>query len=374
VDARGLAVFDERPLPPLVQNGQIFWVQPAPKKLLRWLRFGSVVLLLPVLILFGPAFGAGHDPAAPTQLLNLAVLLILLANVWTLLVDLLFCLASREQQHMVTYLIALCVGVGAVLGVRVVAGLLDAWLTPDGHALAQLGLLLMLLLTAAVPVFKVYLLREPVIERFLLEHGNPQNRYRIERRLRRMMQRAPEAAAPPLLLAELLLLQGRLREGWNLLTKITARYPQAWGGWAALGVVALENEDWKQAVWALGQADELAPRAARGAVHLNLGLALLGVERPGAAKKAIVRAERWPLPPHLRHYRRFLLMRIGQLEDDPLLILRATNAVKSFPGDAWAFLGWYERLDCSALPTIGEDLHEAADWTRHLLKIRRVAT
>ncbi|HEY7126591.1 MAG TPA: hypothetical protein VH540_21815 [Ktedonobacterales bacterium] len=374
MDGRGLAMFAGRALPPLEQNGQIFWVRQAPKKLLLWLRFGAAVLLLPPLILLWPAFGPGHDSAAPVQLLNVTLLLILLADVWMLLMDLLFGLASRDHRNIVVYLIALGMGLGLVLCVRVVAQLLDAWLTPDGHSVALLGLLLMLLLAAAAPACKMWLLHEPAIERFLLERGNRRDWPWIERRLRLAMQAHPEAAAPPLLLAELLLLQGRLEEGWSLLKHMTARFPDAWGGWAALGAVALENEQWERAASALARADELAPRGARGTVHLNLGLALLGVEQARAAKEAILRAGRWPLPPHLRHYRWFLLMRIGQVQDEPVLITRAINSVKNFPGDAWAFLAWYDDLDRSNLPTLGEDLYEAADWTRHLLKIRRVAT
>lgn len=159
-------------MPPLVQNGQIFWAQPAPKKLLTWLRFSSVVLLLPALVMLWPAFGPGHTPAAPVQLLNVSLLLILLANVWMLLMDLLFCLASREHRHIVAYLIALGVGSGLVLCARVLAELLDVWLTPISHIVALLGLLLMLLLAAAAPVCKIWLLHEPVVERFLLERGN----------------------------------------------------------------------------------------------------------------------------------------------------------------------------------------------------------
>ncbi len=364
----------ERALPPLVQNGQLFWARQAPKKLLLWLRFGAGVLLLPPLILLWPTFGPGHDPAAPVQLLNVTLLLILLADVWVLLMDLLFGLASRDTRTIVVYLIALGMGLGLVLGVRVVAQLLDAWLTPGGHTVALLGLLLMLLLAAAAPAAKIWLLHEPVVERFLLEHGPRRDWPWVERRLRRALQSAPQAVAPPLLLAELLLRQGRLGEGWSLLKKVTARFPDAWGGWAALGAVALENEQWERAASALARADELAPRGARGTVHLNLGLALLGVEQPKAAKEAVLRAGRWPLPPHLRHYRWFLLLRIGQIEDEPVLITRAIHSVRDFPGDAWAFLEWYDSLDRSNLPTLGEDLYEAADWTRHLLNIRRVAT
>jgi tetratricopeptide (TPR) repeat protein len=369
-----LGVFAERSSLPLLQNGQAFWVRPAPGKLLLWLRFGALGVLLPALLLLWPAFGAGHDPVAPAPLLNMTLLLILLANVWMLLIDLWYCLAVREQRHVVAHLIALGMGAGLLLGVRVMTELLDLWLTPIRHGVALLGLLLMFLLTAAAPVCKIWLLREPVIERFVLERGQRRHQPWLEMRLRQTMQARPEAVAPPLLLAELLLLQGRLQEGWTLLRKLAARFPHAWGTWATLGVVALANEHWERAASALSRADELAPRGARGTVHLYLGLALLGVEQPEAAKAAIVRAARWPLPPHLRHYRWFVLLRIGQVQEDSMLMMRAISAIKNAPDDALAFLDWYKGIDRSNLPTLGEDLYEAADWTRHLFNIRRVAT
>ena len=54
---------------------------------------------------------------------------------------------------------------------------------------------------------------------------------------------------------------------------------------------------------------------------------------------------------------------------DPGGMLSASNDAKRHPKDRFAFLDWYETLDRSRAPSLGEDLYEANDWTRHLLGI-----
>jgi hypothetical protein len=350
----------------------LFWVTLAGGRRVGWLRYGPLLLFLVLLpFLFNTFFGPGHDPDGPASGLRDTALLVIGLNGWMLLIGLIYRRASRSRRFVRSHLIAW--GVSAALALLVYGGalLLDALFSPSGHFFAVQGFFVVLLTLLASPAVLSYLLAEPpgfLWQRWRAHEGEWEE---IEGPLRSVVDSYPRTLRPALLLLESLLVQGKRDEARRLLKLLVARHPESWGVWAAVGCLALEEEHWDRALAALKRADRLAPRAAQGGIRLNLGLALLGVGDLEAGTLEIDEAGRRLLPPHARQFRRFMLMRIGQLQQKPGLMLRASNEARQYPKDSFAFLAWYETLDRSRSPTLAEDLYEAADWTRHLLGIRQ---
>ncbi len=348
----------------------LLWVTLAGGRRLLWWRYGPLLFLLLLLIAFQSFFGPAHGPEGPALGLAYACLTVIVLRGWMLAVDLVYRLASRERRMMLAHVASFGATASLALLVCLLALLLDELFSPSGHFFAVQGFFVILLTFWTAPIVFSILAYEPP--------GYYWQRSRVREghwgtaaiHLRSILESYPLTLRPALLLVEVLLLQGRDNEARRLLKQITLRHPQAWGGWAAVGTLALEEEQWERAVEALERAYRLAPWAARGGVQLNLGLALLGAGDLEGGLWEIERAGRRLLPPHLRHFRRFLLMRIGQILNDPGRMLYATNEVRRCSQDAFSFLDWYETLDRSRAPTLAEDLYEAADWTRHLLGIR----
>src|SRR5579859_7694231 len=355
------------------QSGLIFWVTPQNRRV-TWLRYVPLLLLVAFLATLSSYFSGGYAPDAPAQALMQASLVVIIMRGWMLLVDLVYRLPSREPRYLTSYLIAFGLTVLLAFLLRFIALLLDDWFSPTGHFFALQGVFAVLLTLAVAPITLGILHQEPLSYYWLLVRRGEADWPGIETDLRRVLARRPGALRPTLLLVEALLRQDQRDEARGLLKYLITIHPYAWGGWAALGALALEDEDWDRAAAALERAHRRAPRSAHGSLRLGIGLALLGMGRLDEGYQEIDQARGRSLPPHLRHFLWFMLMRIGQVAKDPGLMLQANRAVKEHPKDARAFLAWYETLDRSHSPTLAEDLHEAADWTRHLLGIRRVIT
>jgi tetratricopeptide (TPR) repeat protein len=365
-------MYDESDLAPMKQSGPMFWVPLVRDRGVSRLRMGILILVLFLLISFYTSFGAGHTPDAPAGALAAASLVVIVIRLWTLLIDLIYYLDSRERRYVMAYLIALGLTVALALVVRFTALLLDTLFSPTGHFFALQGSFAVLLTLLVAPITLSILHHEPpgfYWARLRLRDGNWS---RAEQPLRRILSRHPQALRPALLLLECLLRQGKRDEAEELLKYLTRLDPKAWGNWAALGTLALEDEGWERAAGLLQEACHLAPRAVQGALRLNLGLALLGMGRLEEGRWEIEYALQRGLPPHLRQFSWFMLMRIGQVQQDPGTMLHASRTAKRHPAEGRAFLDWFETLDRSHAPTLAEDLYEALDWTRHLLGIRIV--
>ncbi len=347
----------------------LFWVRLAGSKRLAWMRYGPLLLFLPLLAFFTNFFGPGHDPGGPADGLLAACLVVIGVRGVLLLVDLVYRLASRERRMVLSHLVSVGVTCGLALLVCLVALLLDAVFSPTGHFFAVQGFFAILLTFWAAPVVFSIMASEPpgfYWQRWRAQEG----RWReIEGPMRGVVEAHPNALRPALLLLEALLEEGERVEPVRMLKQMTSRHPRAWTGWAALGALAMEEEQWEKAIVAFRKAYRLAPRAAQGGILLNQGLALLGADDLEGGYSKIEQAGRRLLPPHLRHFRRFLLMRLCQVLRDPGGMLSASNDAKRHPKDCFAFLDWYETLDRSRAAALGEDLYEANDWTRHLLGI-----
>lgn len=349
----------------------LFWVTLAGGRSVGWLRYGPLLLFLPLLLSFNIFFSPGHDPDGPASGLRLAVVLVIALSGWILLSGLIYRLPSRSRGFLRSHLIAWGAGAALALLVYGIVLVLDTFFSPSGHFFAVQGFFVILLTFLAAPVALSFLLAEPpgfYWQRWRAHEGEWES---IEGPLRGVVDSYPRALRPALLLLESLLMQGKRDEARHLLKLLVARQPESWGVWAALGSLALEEEQWERALAAFKKACRLAPRAAQGGIRLNLGLALLGAGDLEAGTLEIDQAGHRPLLPHARQFRRFLLMRIGQLQQNPGLMLRASNDARQHPKDSFAFLAWYETLDPSRSPALAEDLYEAADWTRHLLGIRQ---
>ncbi len=353
------------------QSGLIFWVTPQDRRVI-WLRYAPLLLLVAFLAMLSSHFSGGYAPDAPTQALMQACLVVMIVRGWMLLIDLVYRLPSREPRFLTGYLIAFGLTVVLAFLLRFVAGLLDDWFSYSGHFFALQGVFAILLTLAVAPITLGILHREPLSYYWLVMRRGEGDWASIETSLRHILARRPGALRPTLLLLEALLRQNQRDEARGLLKYLITAHPYAWGGWAALGTLALEDEEWEKAAAALKRACRLAPRSARGGLQLNCGLAVVGLGKLEEGYQEIDHAARRALPPHLRHFHWFMIMRIGQVAKDPGLMLQANRAVKEHPKDARAFLAWYETLDRSHALTLAEDLYEAVDWTRHLLGIRRV--
>jgi tetratricopeptide (TPR) repeat protein len=365
-------MYYESDLAPPKQSGPIFWVPLVKGRGISRLRSGILILVVVLLVSLYASFGAGHTPDAPAEALAAASLVVIVIRLWTLLIDLVYYLDSRERRYVMAYLIALGLTVALALLVRFTALLLDSLFSPTGHFFALQGCFAVLLTLLVAPITLSILHREPpgyFWVRLRLSDGDWAS---AEAPLRRILGRYPQTLRPALLLLECLLRQGKREEAEGLLKYLTRLHPKAWGGWAAWGTLALEDEDWEQAARLLLEACRLAPRAAQGALRLNLGLALLGVGQLEQGRWEIEYALRHGLPPHLRQFSWFMLMRIGQVLQDPGTMLHISRTAKHHPAEGHAFLNWFETLDRSHAPTLAEDLYEALDWTRHLLGIRIV--
>ncbi len=362
---------DEGNLAPVPQSGLIFWMTTERKRII-WLRYGVLFLLLPFLAALSSFFSGPHAPDAPEQALSLASFLVCFITAWMLLIDMLFRLPSRTVAFGWGYLMAFALTVLLVVALRVGAQWLDQQITPTGHFFAVQGVFAILLTLGVAPITLSIAHHEPLIFHWHRLRRGEADWDVIARDMRRILARHPKALRPGLLLLEALLCQNQRDEARQVLAYLVNTHPRAWGVWAALGALALEDEQWERAEDALLRAYRLAPLTARGGLHLNLGLALLGTGSLDQGHWELEQARRSALPPHLRHFTWYMLMGIGQVQKDPGLMLKATQAVKEHPNDALAFLEWYATLDRSHTATLGEDLYGAADWTRHLLGVRQV--
>jgi tetratricopeptide (TPR) repeat protein len=362
---------DEREQAASPQSGLIFWVEASSRRLI-WLRYGALCLLLPFLALLSSFFSGPYAPDAPAQALSLACFLVIVVRGWMLLVEMVFQLPSRASSFVRGYFIAFGLTVLLALVLRFAAQLLDQLITPTGHFFALQGVFAILLTLFVAPITRSVLHQEPPTYYWQMLRRGEADWGVIEADMRRVLDRRPAALRPGLLLLEALLHQGKREEARTLLKALIKLHPRAWGVWAALGTLGLEDEQWERAGDALKRARRLAPLAAQGGLQLNVGLALLGAGKLEKGFRELDQASRRSLPPHLRHFIWYMLMGIGQVQKDPGLMLMATQAVKRRPKDAWAFLAWYATLDRSHCETLAEDLYGAADWTRHLLGIRQV--
>jgi tetratricopeptide (TPR) repeat protein len=364
---------DEQELAPAPQGGGlIFWIEASSKRAV-WLRYGALLVLPPFLLVLPTFFSGPHAPDAPAQALGLAFFLVLIISAWMSLADVVFRLPARSLVFARSYLIGSALAVLLALVLWMAALLLDQQITPTGHFFAVQGVFAILLTLVVPPIARSMLLHEPLTYYWhRMQRGEADWRV-IETDMRRVLARHPAALRPGMLLLEALLRQGKREEARNWLAYLVNTHPRAWGVWAALGALGLEEEQWERAGGALKRAYRLAPVAARGSLHLCLGLSYLGVGMLERGFAELEQARRQSLPPHLRHFVWYMLMGIGQVQQDPLLMLQATQSARRRPKDARAFLAWYATLDRSHLATLGEDLYDAADWTRHLLGIRRVA-
>ncbi len=363
---------DEQELAPAPQGGLIFWVEASSRRVV-WLRCGALLALLPFLIALPGFFSGPYAPDAPARALAIACFLVILISIWMALVDAVFRLPARSLAYARSYLAGFALTVLLALALWMVALLLDRQLTPSNHFFASQGVFAVLLTLAVAPITRSILLHEPLIYYWHRARRGDADWRVIEADMRRALARRPEALRPGMLLLEALLHEHRREEAKQWLAYLINTHPRAWGVWAALGALTLEEEQWERAGGALKRAYRLAPVSARGGLHVCLGLAYLGVGLLDQGFEELERARRHSLPPHLRHFVWYMLMGIGQVQKDPVLMLRATEAARQRPKDALAFLAWYATLDRSRAPTLGEDLYGAADWTRHLLGLRRVA-
>ncbi|HLW00910.1 MAG TPA: hypothetical protein VKT82_19780 [Ktedonobacterales bacterium] len=352
-------------------SGLIFWVAAASRRA-AWLCYGALFLLLPFLGALPTFFSGPHAPDAPAQALGLAAFLVIFITGWMSLVDMLFRLPERSARFVAGYLIAFGLTTLGALACYVGALLLDRLVTPTGHYFAVQGAFAILLMLAVAPITRGLLFHEPLTYYWHVARRSDDDWSVIETDMRHILARHPAALRPGLLLLEALLHQNQREEARTLLAYLINQHPRAWGVWAALGAVALEDEQWERAGGALKRAYRLAPLTARGGLHLSLGLAYLGAGKLDKGFEELEQARRRWLPPHLRHFIWYMLMGIGQVQKDPGLMLQATQTVKQHPKDALAFLEWYATLDRSHSATLGEDLYGAADWTRQLLGIRQV--
>lgn len=352
-------------------SGLIFWISASSKRV-AWLRYGVLFLLLPFLVSMPGFFSGAYSPDAPDLALGLASFLVVFITGWTSLTDALFRLPARTVGLVVNYLIAF--GLTVVLTLILYGGslLLDHLITPSGHYFAVQGVFAILLMLCVAPITRSILLHEPLNYYWHELHRGEENWTAIEHDMSQHLARHPAALRPGLLRLEALLHLGRREEARSYLAYLISLHPRAWGVWAALGGLAMEDEQWERAGGALKRAYRLAPLTARGSLHLSLGLAHLGAGHLERGTQELEQAQRRWLPPHLRHFIWYMLMGIGQVQKDPGLMLQATENVKQRPKDAQAFLAWYATLDRSHAATLGEDLYGAADWTRHLLGIRHV--
>lgn len=351
------------------QGGLIFW-PTADSRRTVWLRYGALFLLLPFFAFLPSFFSGSYAPGAPAQALLIACSLVIFISGWMVLVDVLFRLPTRSAPFVRGYFIAFGLTIVPALLLYVGALLLDQQISPSGHFFAVQGVFAILLMLGVAPITLSILHHEPLTYRWHRLRGSDDWAI-IETDMRRILARHPTALCPALLLLEALLHQGQRDEARQVLAYLLNIHPRAWGAWAALGALALEDEQWERAGGALKQARRLAPLTARGGLHLCLGLALLGAGQLDSGYWELEQARRRSLPPHLRHFAWYMLMGIGQVQKDPGLMLRANRAVKQRPKDALAFLEWYATLDRSHSAALAEDLYGAADWTRHLLGIRR---
>ncbi|HEY7350886.1 MAG TPA: hypothetical protein VH599_21425 [Ktedonobacterales bacterium] len=361
----------ENEVAPSPRSGLIFW-QTAESRRILWLRYGVLLLLVIFLAALSSFFSGPHGPDAPAQALGIASFLVVFMCGWMLLVDVLFRIPSRTAPFVRGYLIAF--GLTALLALTFcfVALLLDQAITPTGHFFALQGVFAILLTLGVAPITLSILHHEPFTYYWHTLRRGDDDWAIIEADMRRVLTRHPAALRPGLLLVEALLHQGQRDDARSLLAYLINTHPRAWGVWAALGAMALEDEQWERAGGALQRARRLAPLTAQGGLRMCLGLALLGAGRLDKGCWELEQARRRPLPPHLRHFTWYMLMGIGQVQKDPGLMLHARETVRGRPKDARAFLEWYATLDRSHLATLGEDLYGAADWTRHLLGIRQV--
>lgn len=351
------------------QGGLIFWPTAESRRIV-WLRYGALVALLPFFALLPGFFSGPYAPNAPAQALTIASALVIFISGWMILVDVLARLPSRSAPFVRGYFIAFGLTLVPTLLLYVGARLLDQQISPTGHFFAVQGVFAMLLMLFVAPITRSILHHEPLTYHWHRLRGSD-DWLVIETDMRRILVRHPTALRPALLLLEALLHQGQRDEARQVLAYLLNIHPRAWGVWAALGALALEDEHWERAEGALKRARRLAPSAARGGLHLCLGLALLGAGQLDSGSGELERARRRSLPPHLRHFLWYMLMGVGQVQKDPGLMLRANQTVKAHPKDALAFLEWYATLNRSHSATLAEDLYGAADWTRHLLGSRR---
>jgi len=361
---------DEKEMASAPHSGLIFWVAASSRRA-AWLCYGALFLLLPFLGALPTFFSGPYAPDAPAQALRLAAFLVLFICGWMSLADMLFRLPEHSARFVGGYLIAF--GLTALLALACCLGalLLDRMVTPTGHFFAVQGVFAILLMLLVAPITRGILFHEPLTYHWHRARRGDDDWGVIETDMRHILARHPAALRPGLLLLEALLHQNRREEARTLLAFLIDQYPNAWGVWAALGAVSLEDEQWERAGGALKRAYRLAPLTARGGLHLSLGLAYLGAGKLDKGFEELEQARRQWLPPHLRHFIWYMLMGIGQVQKDPGLMLHATQMVKQHPKDARAFLEWYATLDRSHSATLGEDLYSAADWTRQLLGIRQ---
>ncbi len=352
-------------------SGLIFWVSASSRRA-AWLCYGALFLLLPFLGALPTFFSGPHAPDAPAQALGLAAFLVIFISGWMSLADMLFRLPERSARCVAGYLLAFGLTVLGVLACYFGALLLDQSLTPTGHFFAAQGVFVILLLLFVAPITRSILFHEPLTYHWHAARRGEADWSVIETDMRHILKRHAAALRPGMLLLEALLRQNRREEARPFLAYLIRQHPRAWGVWAALGALALEDEQWERAGGALKRAYRLAPLTARGGLHLSLGLAYLGAGKLDKGFEELEQARRHSLPPHLRHFIWYMLMGIGQVQKDPVLMLQATQMVKDHPQDALAFLDWYATLDRSHSATLGEDLYNAADWTRHVLGIRQV--
>lgn len=352
-------------------GGLIFWVETSSKRV-AWLHYGALFLLLLFLLALPTFFSGPRPPEAPSQALGLASLLVVLITGWMSLTGAFLRFPARTAAFTSSYLIAF--GLTVLLTGAAYGGswLLNQLITPTGNYFAVQGVFLILLMLLIAPITRSILLHEPPSYYWHELRRGDDDWVIVERDMRHIIAHHPAALRPALLLLEALLHQGKREEARSFLAYLINLHPRAWGVWAALGALALEDEQWERAGGALKRAYRLAPLTARGGLHLGLGLAHLGAGHLDRGFEELERARRYPLPPHLRHFTWYMLMGIGQVQKDPGLMLRATQNVKQRPKDAEAFLAWYATLDRSHSATLSEDLYGAADWTRHLLGIRQV--
>lgn len=347
----------------------LFWVRLAGGRRLAWLRFGPLLFFLPLLVFFNSFFGPGHDPGGPSDGLLLACLAVIGIRGMMALVELVYRLPSRGRRVMLSHLISLGVTCGLALVVCLAALLLDVVFSPSGHFFAVQGFFAVLLTFWAAPVVFSILAAEPPGFYWQQWRAHEGRWSEVVGPLRGVVDAHPNTLRPALLLLEALLEEGERVEPIRLLKQITARHPRAWAGWAALGTLAMEEEQWEKALSALRKAYRLAPRAAQGGILLNQGLALLGAGDLESGYTNIEQAGKRLLPPHMRHFRRFMLMRLCEVLRDPGGLLSISNEAKRHPKDCFAFLEWYETLDRSRSTTLGEDLYEANEWSRRLVGI-----